>query len=393
VTIDVNDGDATSAIFEHVVETFNKSLPDFLKQSVNQEAEKKYLYDTLSADLKQYLTSIAERTQKQCQDSWLADKERLQENVRELEAKAKSVEEQREELTQKQLSADRQRRALSDRVVDLEKQVMTYEAEREQFQLENKSLVNKLKVAGVAEKDIEAMRDEITRLQAELNDARRQNLTQNMEAAVPGTDNSEKIAALQAKVTELEKSLAEANDKEQKANQELEAMKAKVDDAETLSKELSEIESQIEQFEQVKAKKDARINDLTQELAQANETVALLKETVAKYGEDKSDIEKKLNGEIAVLKQQLADTEAQRSVPEEQERSKKRGSKSNGAPVRTYSEPNSHIDDILSDTDWLVSPSSLKSNKNAQTSNSNNTTNHTNNQNHQEKNDAQMTLF
>jgi DNA repair exonuclease SbcCD ATPase subunit len=390
VAVEIDDNDATSKIFEHVVDTFNKSLPDFLKQTVDAGAERKYLYDTLSSDLKQYLADIAERTQRQCQESWNADKERLQKNVQELEQKAKAIEEQREELSQKQLSAERQRRALSDRVVDLEKQVMTFEAEREQFQLENKSLVNKLKVASVTEKDIDAMRDEITRLQEELNQARQQNLAQAGEVATEpvDNDNSAEVEALFKQVSDLEAQLKAATENSTSAAQEIEELKAKISEADAMTKELGEIEAQIEQFEQVKAKKDARINDLTLELAQANETIALLKETVNKYSGEKAETEQKLKREVEQLKAKLEEAGQTKTEPVAAEKPAEPRRKSVGGGQRNRVDQSSHIDDILSDTDWLVAPSSLKSNKNTQ-----NTSNHSNNQNRQEKNDAQMTLF
>lgn len=414
IEINLDEDEALSAIFEHVVSTFNKSLPDFLSKSVDEQAERKYLYDSLSSDLKQYLSSIAERTQQQCQDSWSADKERLQENVRELETKARNIEEKREELSQKQLSVERQKRALSDRVHDLEKQLMTYEAEREQFQLENKSLVNKLKVASVNEKDIDAMRDEITRLQEELNEARKKNLMPKEDGSSEAVvDRSEEIKALEdkvkfleaelesaktaehrssdleGKIAELESKLNEANEKETRANEELELLKSKVDDADAVMKEMSEIENQIVQFEQIKEKKDARINDLTKELEEAKNQVSMLTESLKNSKNERTNSERALSEEIERLKKELEEAQKAKSV--EQKQSERRPRSVGGSMSRNRVEQNSsHIDDILSDTDWLVSPSSLKSNKNAQ---SNNANHNNNNQHRQDKNDAQMTLF
>ncbi len=377
----IKDNEATSAIFEHVVETFNKSLPDFLRQSVDTEAQRNYLYNTLSDDLKKYLADLVARKEKECQESWDADKERLQENVRELETKARSIEEKREELSQKQLSVERQKRALSDRVNDLEKQLMTYEAEREQFQLENKSLVNKLKVANVNEKDIDAMRDEINRLQEELNKARQAALS---EGDVVIEDHSEEVKALTEKVSTLEAQLAEANKKEEKASEELELLRSKVTDADAITEEFNEIEKQIEQFEQVKIKKDERIKTLSRELEAAKEEAIKLKQTLADSRDESASNEQKLNEEIARLKKELDESkQAKMSEPKGSER------RSKSTSAQRSSEQSNQIDDILSDTDWLVSPSSLKSNKNGQSSSNN----HSSGQHRREENDAQMTLF
>jgi predicted nucleic acid-binding Zn-ribbon protein len=382
----LKDEEATTAIFEHVVATFNKSLPDFLRQSVNPEAERTFLYNTLSDDLKKYLADIVARKEQECQESWNADKERLQENVRELEAKARNIEEKREELSQKQLSVERQKRALSDRVHDLEKQVMNYEAEREQFQLENKSLVNKLKVANVNEKDIDAMRDEITRLQEELNKARQAAITgETLVEPTPVEDHSNEITTLEEKVKSLESQLAEANENEAKANEELETLRANAGDAAALTEEFSEIEKQIEQFEQVKAKKDERISSLSAELDSAKENIISLKQTIADNLQTHAESEQRLNDEIERLKKELDGAKQSRSA---ELKGNERRSKSTSGQ-RNRLDQSSQIDDILSDTDWLVSPSSLKSNKNGQ----NNSTNHSTGQHRREENDAQMTLF
>ena len=43
----VADNVPVEKIFEHVVQVFNKSLPDFLATSVDAEQQKKYLFETL----------------------------------------------------------------------------------------------------------------------------------------------------------------------------------------------------------------------------------------------------------------------------------------------------------------------------------------------------------
>ena len=53
------------------------------------------------------------------------------------------------EAKKQQLSAERQKRALTDKVRELEKQLADISAENEQYILENKSLVNKLRVTQV----------------------------------------------------------------------------------------------------------------------------------------------------------------------------------------------------------------------------------------------------
>lgn len=56
------------------------------------------------------------------------------------------AEERGEDTRQQHLSAERQKRALTERVRDLEKQLSDITAEREQFELENKTLVNRVRL-------------------------------------------------------------------------------------------------------------------------------------------------------------------------------------------------------------------------------------------------------
>ncbi len=86
---------------------------------------------------------------------------------------------------QAQLSAERQKRALSERVHDLESKVLKLEADCEQYDLEKKSLMNKLKVASVKEDDIEAMRNENQDLRLQLIAAR-----QNKQETISAEEDS-----------------------------------------------------------------------------------------------------------------------------------------------------------------------------------------------------------
>ena len=70
------------------------------------------------------------------------------------------------------MSSERQKRALSARLHDLEVLVTSFEAEKEQYELENRSLINKLKASNVVDGDFEALKNENIRLQRELSDVK-----------------------------------------------------------------------------------------------------------------------------------------------------------------------------------------------------------------------------
>lgn len=389
------DEASETAIFEHVVSVFNQSLPDFLKSSVNPDAQRQYLFRTLSDDLKSYLSSLSSMTRRQYEQQWQNERARLQEKVRELEEKSRDIEQKREELNQQKLSAERQRRSLSDRVHDLEKQVINLEAEKEQFQLESKSMSNKLKVASVHEDDLTALQEEINRLNAEIKkyqaekaaqlnaDGNRQHEKELEDTLAELTEtykNSESMRKETAKKLEttensLEKALKELSDTNSKnkeieeklaeSNKKYEEIKSMVSDAEQMHSQMRQIEKQLTQFEEIKKKKDNRINELRAELEQSKSRVHDLEKSIAgtielhNNGEEhyKAEIGR-LTREIESLREknnELSKISAQRSdLKPESERD---------SVIVTSERDEIIFDDIFSDTDWVIQQPSAPKNR------------------------------
>lgn len=469
-------------IFSHVVEVFNASLPGFLKAGANAEAQRRYLYDTLSADIKVHLDSLEAQAREACESRWRNDRDSLNQKVRQIEARSKELEEKKIELSQKQLSADRQKRALSDRVHDLEKQLSKLAADREQYDLENKSLVNKLKVAGVFEKENEELRDELNRLQAE-------NLHMRNGQAVPGKeggDSEETAKAVtraeeaEAKVKETETRLAEAEKRAQEAETkakdaekriaEAENKAAKAEervaaaeketletavrleelekhngsDADKLREQLTQavsdkknigeqnkkLSSQLESLRKGQSEAVSTIENLKKELNAQQKTIETLRAEAAQRPDDeeikvlrlkvaeaedvKSQIEAiesqisafqelklKKDQQIAGLKDELAATRkelaaaknaianaaAQTDKAQKEPNPSKDGSPRqnprNERPNRRQRKGETQLDDILSDTDWLVAPPSRNSGQRSEHKD----------RNHHPDNDSQLSLF
>lgn len=469
-------------IFSHVVEVFNASLPGFLKAGANTEAQRRYLYDTLSADIKAHLDSLEAQAREACESRWRNDRDSLNQKVRQIEARSKELEEKKIELSQKQLSADRQKRALSDRVHDLEKQLSKLAADREQYDLENKSLVNKLKVAGVFEKENEELRDELNRLQAE-------NLRMRNGQAVPGegaADSGEvakavtRAEAAEAKVKETETRLAEAEKRAQEAETkakdaekriaEAENKAAKAEervasaeketletavrleelekhngsDADKLREQLNQavsdkknigeqnkkLSSQLESLRKGQSEAVSTIENLKKELNAQQKTIETLRAEAAQRPDDeeikvlrlkvaeaedvKSQIEAiesqisafqelklKKDQQIAGLKDELAATRkelaaaknaianaaAQTDKAQKEPNPSKDGSPRqnprNERPNRRQRKGETQLDDILSDTDWLVAPPSRNSGQRSEHKD----------RNHHPDNDSQLSLF
>lgn len=347
-----------NAIFDGVVELFNKSMPDFIKSSIDEEAQKSYIFNSLDASVKNYIENIASDARRRCETKWNNERARTQNEMVSLKAQLKELEESKNEWKRQQLSVERQKRALSDRLHDLENQVASLEAEKEQYDLENKSLINKLKVSGVKEDDVENLRQEVERLQKELAAAREnspssegietnnEELEQKdaeikrlkerlsaLESMAQGIDSTEKINELEKQVAELTTELGAAKEELSQARSELEIA--------------SEIQTEIEKFETLKKKKDERITELQAENISKSETIeslnkeiSSLKRTIEDNLYKQAEAETILRNEIEQLKQNNRRQEKD-DLPQTKRKQRK---------VKI-----SAIDESIADTDWLVS--------------------------------------
>lgn len=186
-------------IFDHVIEVFNKSLPAFLSSSVDPAAQRKYLYDTLDESVKDYVSQLSKQIAEDTRKNWKTDRDKILQQVSELQEKERKSEDRISEAKNLQLSAERQKRAFAEKVHDLENQISKLEADREQLQLENRSLINKIKVCSVQENDIEALNTENANLKAQLEQANAQ--------AIPDESNesyADEINTLKQRVEEME---------------------------------------------------------------------------------------------------------------------------------------------------------------------------------------------
>lgn len=340
---DTDYADKAAVIFDRVIEVFNQSLPDFLKQSVDPEAQRKYLYKSLDDGLKAYIASLKDEAAREAEARWRKDNDALQTSVKNLEQRAREIEDKRSEISQKQMSSDRQRRALSERVHDLESTVARLEAEKEQFELERQSMVNKLKVAAVYEKENAELHEQIGQMAAER-----------------GNTSSE--AADTAAIEALNAQVAEARQQAEEARQQAEELRGRV----------KQLQNQVQAEQGNNAKAQNTIKELQRQIEEEDplndpEIQRQLKEIQDRL--EQYEHQKKRNEKtIASLKSQLEDERRKNAepkataMPEDTHRPIDEQMPNNTTPRPSVSNiPKSakpqdapSIDDILDDTDWVV---------------------------------------
>ncbi len=198
-------------IFAGAVAIFNESLPDFLRESVDADKQQKRLAEAIDKGVDDYLNGLMLVAEQYAEAKLKGATENARRESERLRSDMQQIEQQRTSLREQQLSADRRRRALADRVTDLESQLAAAEAEREQYELERRSLMNKLKVADIQPGVVEDLQKEIEQLRAQLASG----APAEAQSAVQGVDPAEHEAVLArekealAKAAELEARVAE----------------------------------------------------------------------------------------------------------------------------------------------------------------------------------------
>lgn len=247
-------------IFDGLLQVFNEAQPDFIRKCLDMDAQRRYLYDSMDVSFKDYLGRLQNEAmqfaEKKCSRMLRTHADELQQLRDKLATAEKHIEGQK----QQNMSATRQKRALTDRVRDLEQQIETAQAEKEQYALETKSLLNKLKVAQVressatsaADSDIEQYRaaaEEANRQISLLNAqaVARQNELDNMAAQLKRlTDEAEDAKKLTETTTDeieqLRRQCAEAESRRQSAEEEVRLATARAEQAQA---EIARLESRL----------------------------------------------------------------------------------------------------------------------------------------------------
>lgn len=187
-------------IIDGILEVVNESLPSLVRECLDRDAQRMRLYQAMGDSFREYVGRLAVTASAEARNAVNDDRTRLQTELEQLRTERKAMEQKREEQKEQILSEQRQRRALTERVRDLESKLNSFDAEKEQYQLEIKSLLNKLRAAEVRESDEEALQHRIDELQAEMKAMHAANT--DLKAEIDAKD--QEIGELTSKISELE---------------------------------------------------------------------------------------------------------------------------------------------------------------------------------------------
>ena len=144
-----------------VIEIVNANLPQIVKDCIDIEAEKKALIQAFGSHFQKALEDVHHTAFNEAKTMWDTERKALTAKITSSTAAAEESAKRAEEARQKMQLEETKRRALTERANDLEARIATLEAEHEQYTIENKSLLNKMKVMQVYADDAKAYKEEV----------------------------------------------------------------------------------------------------------------------------------------------------------------------------------------------------------------------------------------
>lgn len=334
-------------IFDSLLEVFNEAQPDFIRKCLDMDAQRRYLYNCVDASFRDYILRIKDSARNEACRERDNEHRRMTEEIDSLRVQVKDSGKTTDDLKAMRASADRQKRTFNERIRDLERQLAAAMAEKEQYDLEVKSLMNKLKVQQVQQSDVQ----ELDELRTRLADANKQITAMNAASAMRETSEAasrREIESLRARVKELTTQLDDAREE---AGAAVIKESASESDILLLKRRLAEAEATMKASEQRLVDAESKARNLQARLDEAEKA---LKETSATDTEEKtvsSDIfcfgmpAVEHHDDESPEKIPAADVVSQ---PEEQAPKKRRG-----RPKKTMPRI-SAIDESMDSTEWLV---------------------------------------
>lgn len=344
-----NNNEIPEGVFDGLIDIINANLSPMVLQCLDVEAEKKYLYQALGPRFSEFVKNTREHSIAAARDEWDREKAEMKRKIDDFKGRCATAENDMNEMKALKMSDERQRLALKERIRKLEEQLETIEAEKEQRIIENKSLLNKLKVLqvrnGSTEEDdklvlelsekIETLEKELAAKVAEVESVSAQKEAEYKEQLDKAETVAEKLRAEIVTLKEIQ-SIPEVNEEVEAEREALrtenlslktasDALKAEKDelDAKLKSAEieiaefnenmnmLDAIQEELNKVEDFKKRKDEEVETLKKAITEKDKTIADLSD---KFKDEESEkcaaIEAEKNGEIATLKKRIATLES-----------------------------------------------------------------------------------
>ena len=371
-------------LFDSVLNYFNSHQPELVKQCIDLEAQRSILIQNIEQNLRSRLLAMADQACRKGENLWAEKQQRMGAELIKLKSEYNSIRLQREEFQNAQLSATRQKRALTERIRDLENQVTNLEAEREQYQLENRSMVARLRnispdapaftpnQPSAANAELNKLSEENKNLNKQLEDIKAQ-----LEATKSELEASKQISIAQsdsASNIELDKSHSEELNEIKEQFQQLKDLKENAElTAHKLKQEISESDATITQLQKQLAENAMKADAAEKEIESLKSTI---ESNLYSHAQAESELRteiSRLNALCATIPPIAAEAQSEFKPTKKKSQSSRRKKNNkyldNSLPLIGDDELNkddtapatkpikiSAIDELMDSTDWFVAP-------------------------------------
>ena len=326
-------------VFDGIITIINGNLPEFVRDCIDIEKERKAVSVAMGPKFRDYVLNLRRTSLEEARTQWIDERNTLTGKLAQSNQRADEAVRKASEIKDRLMSEERQRRAIVERSHDLEARIADLEAQHEQEQLQNKGLLNKIKVMQLQVTDSQKDAEEITRLNKLINDQRTRlakivdleaqiaelnaendslkrqldEMQQSAEAQEIADEYKSKMEVANALINEL-RSTAAAKEQEAKALSEklvvaTNEITGLQDDLKAAQEELeiaAEIQEKIEQFEVIKERKDAEIRNLRNQLAQSKDADIAAASANSALAQSRSECDA-LKAQLAELQKKVAE--------------------------------------------------------------------------------------
>ena len=326
-------------VFDGIITIINGNLPEFVRDCIDIEKERKAVSVAMGPKFRDYVLNLRRTSLEEARTQWIDERNALTGKLAQSNQRADEAVRKASEIKDRLMSEERQRRAIVERSHDLEARIADLEAQHEQEQLQNKGLLNKIKVMQLQVTDSQKDAEEITRLNKLINDQRTRlakivdleaqiaelnaendslkrqldEMQQSAEAQEIADEYKSKMEVANALINEL-RSTAAAKEQEAKALSEklvvaTNEITGLQDDLKAALEELeiaAEIQEKIEQFEVIKERKDAEIRNLRNQLAQSKDADVAAASANSALAQSRSECDA-LKAQLAELQKKVAE--------------------------------------------------------------------------------------
>ena len=326
-------------VFDGIITIINGNLPEFVRDCIDIEKERKAVSVAMGPKFRDYVLNLRRTSLEEARTQWIDERNALTGKLAQSNQRADEAVRKASEIKDRLMSEERQRRAIVERSHDLEARIADLEAQHEQEQLQNKGLLNKIKVMQLQVTDSQKDAEEITRLNKLINDQRTRlakivdleaqiaelnaendslkrqldEMQQSAEAQEIADEYKSKMEVANALINDL-RSTAAAKEQEAKALSEklvvaTNEITGLQDDLKAAQEELeiaAEIQEKIEQFEVIKERKDAEIRNLRNQLAQSKDADIAAASANSALAQSRSECDA-LKAQLAELQKKVAE--------------------------------------------------------------------------------------